>query len=97
MRFDDTNPSKESNKFVDNLLNDIEILSIKYETVTYTSDYFLDLMDMAENLICQGKAYMGDTTREEMQKQRMDGFESKCRKKQCRGEYEIVKGDDCRI
>ncbi|KAK9184470.1 hypothetical protein WN943_024820 [Citrus x changshan-huyou] len=80
MRFDDKNPSKENNEFMDNLLNDIEILGIKYEIVTYTSDYFLDLMDMAENLICQGKAYMGDTTREEMQKQRMDGFESKCRK-----------------
>ncbi|KAJ0094945.1 hypothetical protein Patl1_15410 [Pistacia atlantica] len=79
VRFDDTNPAKESNEFVDNLLKDIETLGIKYEEVTYTSDYFPDLMEMAENLIRQGKAYVDDTPREQMQKERMDGIESKCR------------------
>ncbi|KAG6750325.1 hypothetical protein POTOM_044813 [Populus tomentosa] len=79
IRFDDTNPSKESNEFVDNLLKDIEALGIKYETVTHTSDYFLRLMEMAESLIRQGKAYVDDTPREQMQKERMDGIESKCR------------------
>ncbi|VVA33337.1 PREDICTED: glutamate--tRNA ligase [Prunus dulcis] len=79
VRFDDTNPAKESNEFVDNLLKDIETLGIKYETVTYTSDYFPQLIEMAENLICQGKAYVDDTPCEEMQKERMDGIESKCR------------------
>jgi glutamyl-tRNA synthetase len=79
IRFDDTNPSKESNEFVDNLLKDIETLSIKYETVTHTSDYFPQLMEMAESLIRQGKAYVDDTPREQMQKERMDGIESKCR------------------
>lgn len=79
VRFDDTNPAKESNEFVDNLLKDIETLGIKYETVTYTSDYFPQLMEMAEKLIRQGKAYVDDTPREEMQKERMDGIESKCR------------------
>ncbi|KAJ0094741.1 hypothetical protein Patl1_15316 [Pistacia atlantica] len=39
VRFDDINPAKESNEFVDNLLKDIETLGIKYEEVTYTSDY----------------------------------------------------------
>ncbi|CAB4314765.1 unnamed protein product [Prunus armeniaca] len=77
VRFDDTNPAKESNEFVDNLLKDIETLGIKYETVTYASDYFPLLMEMVENLICQGKAYVDDTPREEMQKERMDGIESK--------------------
>ncbi|KAG6773018.1 hypothetical protein POTOM_020270 [Populus tomentosa] len=79
VRFDDTNPSKESNEFVDNLLKDIETLGIKYETITHTSDYFPQLMEMAENLIRQGKAYVDDTPREQMQKERMDGIESKCR------------------
>ncbi|PRQ42562.1 putative glutamate--tRNA ligase [Rosa chinensis] len=79
VRFDDTNPAKESNEFVDNLLKDIETLGIKYETVTHTSNYFPDLMQMAEKLINEGKAYVDDTPREEMQKQRMDGIESKCR------------------
>lgn len=79
VRFDDTNPAKESNEFVDNLLKDIETLGIKYETVTYTSDYFPQLMEMTEKLIREGKAYVDDTPREEMQKERMDGIESKCR------------------
>ncbi|KAL5582767.1 hypothetical protein UlMin_015209 [Ulmus minor] len=79
VRFDDTNPAKESNEFVDNLLKDIETLGIKYETVTYTSDYFPQLMEMAESLICQGKAYVDDTPREQMQNERMNGTESKCR------------------
>ncbi|CAM8961945.1 unnamed protein product [Rhodiola kirilowii] len=79
IRFDDTNPAKESNEFVDNLLIDIETLGIKYETVTFTSDYFPQLMEMAEKLIREGKAYVDDTPREQMQKERMDGIESKNR------------------
>ncbi|KAL9378785.1 hypothetical protein Peur_027267 [Populus x canadensis] len=79
IRFDDTNPSKESKEFVDNLLKHIETLGIKYENVTHTSDYFHQLMEMAESLIRQGKAYVDDTPREQMQKERMDGIESKCR------------------
>ncbi|RWR94971.1 glutamate--tRNA ligase, cytoplasmic [Cinnamomum micranthum f. kanehirae] len=79
VRFDDTNPAKESNEFVENLLIDIETLGIKYDRVTYTSDYFPQLMEMAERLICEGKAYVDDTPREQMQKERMDGIESKCR------------------
>lgn len=79
IRFDDTNPDKESNEFVDNLLKDIETLGIKYRTVTYTSDYFPQLMEMAEKLIREGKAYVDDTPREQMQKERMDGIESRCR------------------
>ncbi|XP_061370992.1 glutamate--tRNA ligase, cytoplasmic [Gastrolobium bilobum] len=79
VRFDDTNPAKESNEFVDNLVKDIDTLGIKYEQITYTSDYFPELMEMAEKLIRQGKAYVDDTPREQMQKERMDGIESKCR------------------
>lgn len=79
IRFDDTNPDKESNEFVDNLLKDIETLGIKYKTVTYTSDYFPQLMEMAEKLIREGKAYVDDTPREQMQKERKEGIESRCR------------------
>ncbi|XP_050382492.1 glutamate--tRNA ligase, cytoplasmic [Argentina anserina] len=79
LRFDDTNPAKESNEFVDNLIKDVETLGVKYEIITYTSDYFPELMKMAEKLIVEGKAYVDDTPREQMQKERMDGIESKCR------------------
>ncbi|KAH7864719.1 hypothetical protein Vadar_032984 [Vaccinium darrowii] len=79
VRFDDTNPSREKNEFVDNILKDIRTLGIEYEKVTYASDYFPQLMDMANNLIIQRKAYVDDTPREQMQKERMDGIESRCR------------------
>ncbi|KAF5462910.1 hypothetical protein F2P56_018877 [Juglans regia] len=79
VRFDDTNPAKESNEFVENILKDIQTLGIEHDAVTYTSDYFPQLMEMAENLICQGKAYVDDTPREQLQKERMDGIESRCR------------------
>ncbi|KAJ0025380.1 hypothetical protein Pint_06731 [Pistacia integerrima] len=61
------------------LPRDIETLGIKYEEVTYASGYFPELMEMAENLIRQGKAYVDDTPREQMQKEGMDGIRSKCR------------------
>ncbi|KAK1317991.1 hypothetical protein QJS10_CPA05g00040 [Acorus calamus] len=79
VRFDDTNPSKESSEFVENLMKDIDTLGVKYEAVTYTSDYFDQLMKMVEDLITKGKAYVDDTPREQMQKERMDGIESRCR------------------
>ncbi|OWM72358.1 glutamate--tRNA ligase, cytoplasmic [Punica granatum] len=79
LRFDDTNPAKESNEFVDNIIKDVETLGINYERITYTSDYFPQMVEMAEKLIKQGKAYVDDTPREQMQKERMDGIESKCR------------------
>ncbi|KAI6695476.1 hypothetical protein NL676_023186 [Syzygium grande] len=63
VRFDDTNPAKESNEFVDNILKDIETLGVKYDRVTYTSDYFPELMEMAEKVIREGKAYVDDTPR----------------------------------
>ncbi|KAG5414059.1 hypothetical protein IGI04_001626 [Brassica rapa subsp. trilocularis] len=79
IRFDDTNPAKESNEFVENLVKDIGTLGIKYERVTYTSDYFPDLMSMAEKLMREGKAYVDDTPREQMHQERKDGTDSKCR------------------
>ncbi|KAL9239658.1 hypothetical protein vseg_013960 [Gypsophila vaccaria] len=91
IRFDDTNPAKESNEFVENLLKDIETLDIVYDKVTYTSDHFPKLMEMAENLIKQGKAYVDDTPREQMQKERMDGIESKCRNQSVETNLELWK------
>ena len=80
VRLDDTNPAKESSEFVDSLLKDIESLGIVYDAVTFTSDYFPQLLEMAENLIYQGKAYVDDTPVEQMRLERHNGFESKCRK-----------------
>ena len=79
LRFDDTNPAKESSEFVDNLIKDVSTLGIEYSKITYTTDYFPQLLDMAEKLMREGKAYVDDTPRETMQKERMDGIESRCR------------------
>ncbi|PWA54573.1 glutamyl/glutaminyl-tRNA synthetase, class Ic [Artemisia annua] len=79
LRFDDTNPEKESNTYVDNILKDVETLGNKYDKVTYTSDYFPQLIEMAEKLIKEDKAYVDDTPCDQMKGERMDGIDSKCR------------------
>ncbi|KAJ4847228.1 hypothetical protein Tsubulata_031363 [Turnera subulata] len=79
LRFDDTNPLKESQEFVENILRDTATLGLRYEEVTYTSDYFHDLMKMAERLIQEGKAYVDDAPKESKQDDRFLGIESKCR------------------
>ena len=73
------NPSKESNEFVENILEDIDTMGIKYDTVTYTLDYFPKLMEMAESLIKQGKAYVDDTPKQQMKDERAAGTQSKRR------------------
>ncbi len=40
LRFDDTNPSKEKDEYVDNIFKDLETLGIKHDKLTYTSDSF---------------------------------------------------------
>nr|GEW58310.1 glutamate--tRNA ligase cytoplasmic [Tanacetum cinerariifolium] len=79
LRFDDTNPEKESNEYVQNILKDVNLLRLKFEKVTYTSDYFPQLIKMAEKLIQEGKGYVDDTPCDQMKNQRMDGIDSKCR------------------
>ncbi|VAH21394.1 unnamed protein product [Triticum turgidum subsp. durum] len=70
---------EESSEFVENVLKDIETLGVQYDAVTYTSVYFPKLMEMAECLIKQGKAYVDDTPKDNMNTERRDGVESKCR------------------
>ncbi|OVA02140.1 Glutamyl/glutaminyl-tRNA synthetase [Macleaya cordata] len=91
IRFDDTNPAKESNDFVDNILTDIKTLGIEFYDVTFTSDYFPELMKMAEKLILLGKAYVDDTPLKQMQEQRKDGVESKCRSNTAEKNMELWK------
>lgn len=79
LRLDDTNPAKESNEFVQSLLKDIDTLGLVYDAITYTFDYFPQLMEMTEKLIREGKAYVDDTPVEQMRIERGEGVESKCR------------------
>lgn len=72
LRFDDTNPKKESGEFEKAIMSDIDSLGIKVDTVTHTSDYFDKIIEIARCLVADGMAYMDCHTAEEMKKQRME-------------------------
>ncbi|UII31085.1 glutamine--tRNA ligase/YqeY domain fusion protein [Fulvivirga ulvae] len=58
LRFDDTNPTKEEQEYVDAIRYDIEWLGFQWDKECYSSDYFQELYDWAVELIRQGKAYV---------------------------------------
>ena len=64
LRFDDTNPSKENNEYVENILNDIHWLGFQWGNVYYASDYFEKLWDFAVWMIKNGHAYVDEQTAE---------------------------------
>ncbi|GMF97880.1 unnamed protein product [[Candida] boidinii] len=76
IRFDDTNPSKEKVEFQDSILEDLKLLGIIGDKVTYSSQYFDEMYDLAIQLIKEGKAYCDDTPLEKMRAERMDGIKS---------------------
>jgi glutamyl-tRNA synthetase len=78
-RFDDTNPTKEKDEYVQSILEDVKTLGITWEKLSYTSDYFDYLLDQIRVLISKGKAYCDNTPVEEMREERNKKIESKCR------------------
>lgn len=70
LRFDDTNPSKENNEYVENILNDIRWLGFKWGNIYYASDYFEKLWDFAIWMIKKGLAYIDEQGAEEIAKQK---------------------------
>ena len=70
LRFDDTNPSKEDTEYVDSIMEDIQWLGFKWNNVYYASDYFQQLWDFAVRLIKEGKAYIDEQSREEIEVQK---------------------------
>ena len=66
LRFDDTNPAKEEQEFVDAIKKDVEWLGYQWNTERYASDYFQQLYDWAVFLIKEGKAYVDSQTSDEM-------------------------------
>jgi glutaminyl-tRNA synthetase len=66
LRFDDTNPAKEEQEFVDAIKRDVEWLGYKWNTERYASDYFQQLYDWALIFIKEGKAYVDSQSSEEM-------------------------------
>lgn len=71
LRFDDTNPEKESEEFVNSIQRDVEWLGFKWNgPVRYTSDYFDQLYQWAIHLIEHGLAYVCDLSPEEAREYR---------------------------
>ena len=58
LRFDDTNPAKEEQQFVDAIKENIQWLGYQWDSECYASDYFQQLYEWAEQLITEGKAYV---------------------------------------
>ncbi|MBR4407211.1 MAG: glutamine--tRNA ligase/YqeY domain fusion protein [Clostridia bacterium] len=66
LRFDDTNPTKESQEFVDGIKEDVHWLGFDYENVYYATDYFQQNYEIALKLIKEGKAFVCDLSPEEL-------------------------------
>ena len=80
LRFDDTNPAKEKDEFYESIMSDLALVGVKADfPVTYSSDYFDQLIGYAEKLIREGKAYVDMSTSEEISEGRAKGTESRCR------------------
>lgn len=71
LRFDDTNPAKEDQKYIDAITKDVSWLGFDWgETIHYASDYFDRLYGLAVDLIKAGKAFVCDLSAEEMREYR---------------------------
>src|SRR5258708_6098437 len=94
LRFDDTNPTKEEQEYVDSIRDDVRWLGADWEgREFYASDYFEQLYDWAIKLIRDGKAYVDDLPAEEVAKYRGDvkGWkESPYRNRSVEGNLDLV-------
>ena len=70
LRFDDTNPEKEEQEYVDSILKDVRWLGFEWDGLYYASDYFDQLYEWAVKLINDGKAYVDDLSAEEIRQHR---------------------------
>src|SRR3954467_9721864 len=71
LRFDDTNPAKEEQEYIDAIKRDVQWLGFDWgKNLYHASDYFEQLYEWAEYLIKQGKAYVDDQSQDEMRANR---------------------------
>ncbi len=70
LRYDDTNPTKESQEFVDGIQGDVEWLGYHWNEIHYATDYFQQNYEHAVKLIKEGKAFVCDLSPEELSKTR---------------------------
>ncbi|KAK2184184.1 hypothetical protein NP493_277g03032 [Ridgeia piscesae] len=79
MRFDDTNPAKEEEEYEKVILEDINMLGLKPDVFTFTSDHFERILGLCQKMIELEKAYVDDTDAETMKKEREERVESAAR------------------
>ena len=70
LRFDDTNPEKEEQEYVDSIQADVRWLGFEWDRLCYASDYFPQLYEWALRLIKAGKAYVDDLSADEIRQHR---------------------------
>ncbi len=70
LRFDDTNPLKEDEEFVNSIEEDVKWLGFSWDGLYYASDYFSEMYQRAILLIKKGKAYVDDLSQEEIREMR---------------------------
>ncbi|MBC8312172.1 MAG: glutamine--tRNA ligase/YqeY domain fusion protein [Candidatus Marinimicrobia bacterium] len=70
LRFDDTNPVKEEDEYVNSIIEDVKWLGFNTDNILYASDYFEKMYLYAVQLIQQGKAYVDDQTPDEIRESR---------------------------
>ncbi|MEK4031166.1 glutamine--tRNA ligase/YqeY domain fusion protein [Pseudobacillus sp. FSL P4-0506] len=70
LRFDDTNPLKEDQEYVDAIKEDVKWLGYEWEELRFASDYFEEMYDRAILLIKKGKAYVDDLTADQIREYR---------------------------
>jgi glutaminyl-tRNA synthetase len=81
LRFDDTNPVAEKEEYVDSIIDMVEWMGHKPVRVTYSSDYFMELYELAKELIRRGKAYVCHQTGDKIKTGRENMIESPFRKR----------------
>ena len=96
LRFDDTNPAKEEQEYVDAIKKDISWLGYSWANECYSSDYFQQLFDWAVLLIKDGNAYVDSQSSEEMRAQKGTptsvGTESPFRRRSVAENLELFQG-----
>jgi glutaminyl-tRNA synthetase len=70
LRFDDTNPLKEDQEYVDSIKEDVKWLGYEWDELRYASDYFEEMYNRAVLLIKNGKAYVDDLSQEQIREYR---------------------------
>ena len=70
LRFDDTNPAKEEEEFVEAIKHDVNWLGYSWEELRFASDYFQQLYDYAVELLTAGQAFVCDLTPDQVREYR---------------------------